>query len=247
MEILFVSDYVCPYCLVAKEALYQAMAETGITPEITWHPYELTPEPKPQVDTYHDEKRRAGYQRLVEPCKKLGLDMKLPPHIIPRPRTHKTFEGWYYACEKGLGDTYNDRMYRAYFIDELDIGDLNVLVRLAEEIGLDGEDFRATVISGVHSPEVEAACNHARNVLEVKGVPSIFINGQKIALQTFDKEEMVEILLNEERRLQGGPTVVCSGDSCTIIPEQIVCTDNSCTMPGQKEDQIEDIPAIPEF
>ncbi|MBQ2650869.1 MAG: DsbA family protein [Clostridia bacterium] len=73
MEILFVSDYVCPYCLVAKEALRQAMAETGITPAITWHPYELTPEPKPQVDTYHDEKRRAGYQRLVEPCKSWAL------------------------------------------------------------------------------------------------------------------------------------------------------------------------------
>ena len=82
MEILFISDYVCPYCLVAKEALRQAMAETGITPDITWHPYELTPEPKPQVDTYHDEKRRAGYQRLVEPCRKLGLDMKLPPNVI---------------------------------------------------------------------------------------------------------------------------------------------------------------------
>ena len=25
MEILFISDYVCPYCLVAKEALKQAL------------------------------------------------------------------------------------------------------------------------------------------------------------------------------------------------------------------------------
>ena len=73
MQILFISDYVCPYCLVAKEALSQALARTGHQANITWQPYELTPEPKERVDTYNDERRRAGYQVLVEPCKKLGL------------------------------------------------------------------------------------------------------------------------------------------------------------------------------
>ena len=247
MQILFISDYVCPYCLVAKEALRQAMAETGITPDITWHPYELTPEPKPQVDTYHDEKRRAGYQRLVEPCRKLGLDMKLPPNVIPRPRTRLAFEGWYYACEQGKGDAYNDLMYRAYFIDELDIGDMQVLMQLAESIGLDPHAYRAAVESGAYAAQEQAACDHARNVLEIKGVPSIFINGEKIALQTFDKEEMIEILQNEQRRRQGGATIVCNGDSCTVVPEQIVCTGDSCTMPGQADDALEEIPAIPEF
>ena len=250
MEILFVSDYVCPYCLVAKEALRQAMAETGITPNITWQPYELTPEPKPQVDTYHDEKRKAGYQILVEPCKKLGLDMKLPPNVVPRPRTRWAFEGWYYACEQGKGEEYNELMYRAYFIDELDIGDMAVLVKLAESLGLNGEDYKAAVLSGKYSELEQAACDHARNVLEIKGVPSIYINGEKIALKAFDKEEMVEILQNEERRKEGGATVVCNGDSCTMVPaEQIVCNGDTCTMPGQKaeEEEIEEIPAIPEF
>lgn len=249
MEILFVSDYVCPYCLVAKEALRQAMAETGITPNITWQPYELTPEPKPQVDTYHDEKRKAGYQILVEPCKKLGLDMKLPPNVVPRPRTRWAFEGWYYACEQGKGEEYNELMYRAYFIDELDIGDMAVLVKLAESLGLNGEDYKAAVLSGKYSELEQAACDHARNVLEIKGVPSIYINGEKIALQAFDKEEMIEILQSEERRKEGGATVVCNGDSCTMVPaEQIVCNGDTCTMPGQKpEEEIEEIPAIPEF
>ena len=30
LHINFITDYVCPYCLVAREALHQAMAETGI-------------------------------------------------------------------------------------------------------------------------------------------------------------------------------------------------------------------------
>ncbi|MBR4875957.1 MAG: hypothetical protein IKU95_05630, partial [Clostridia bacterium] len=72
----------------------------------------------------------------------------------------------------------------------------------------------------------------------------------KIALKAFDKEEMVEILQNEERRKEGGATVVCNGDNCTMVPaEQIVCNGDTCTMPGQKaeEEEIEEIPAIPEF
>lgn len=32
MEILFISDYVCPYCLVAKEALSQALAIKQASP-----------------------------------------------------------------------------------------------------------------------------------------------------------------------------------------------------------------------
>ena len=65
MEILFVSDYVCPYCLVAKEALHRALRKAGIPASITYQPYELTPEPKERVDTYHDQRRRASYQILV--------------------------------------------------------------------------------------------------------------------------------------------------------------------------------------
>ena len=46
MEILFITDYVCPYCLVAKEALTQALDATGLTADITYQPFELTPEPR---------------------------------------------------------------------------------------------------------------------------------------------------------------------------------------------------------
>ena len=69
MEILFISDYVCPYCLVAKEALDRALEKMGVQAHITYQPYELTPEPKERVDTYHDQRRRAGYQVLAEPCR----------------------------------------------------------------------------------------------------------------------------------------------------------------------------------
>lgn len=211
LDILFVSDYVCPYCLVAKEALKQALEETGVEVNITWQPLELTVEPAERVDTYSDERRRAGYQVLVEPCKSLGLDMKLPPKVIPRPYTRLAFEGWYFAQEKGLGEEYNELMYRAYFIDEKDIGEMDVLVELAESIGLDGAEYKAALENGTYSEVEKEAVAYSRNVLNPKGVPAIYINDKKVSVNDYTKEEMVQILLNENQE-DAGP-----GKSCSIF------------------------------
>lgn len=213
MEILFVSDYVCPYCLVAKEALKQAMSRSGLTPAITWHPFELTREPQPQVDTYHDERRKAGYQVLVEPCKKLDLDMKLPPKVIPRPYSRLAFEGWHYACDHGKGEEYNDLMYRAYFIDELDIGSIEVLSALAAQVGLDAADFRAALESGAYYAQEKAAAERARAELKVAHVPTIFIDGREVTLEKYTAEEMLAILIDGAAQ-SSGSFCGCGPEGC---------------------------------
>lgn len=195
MQILFITDYVCPYCLAAKEALKQALEAAGLEAEITYQPYELTPESRERVDTYHDERRRAGYQVLVEPCKKLGLAMKLPPNVVPRPYTRLAFEGWYFACAQGKGEAYSDAMYRAYFIQEKDIGDIRVLAEIAGELGMDKAAFTAALEKGTYTAEEKAAVEYSRNVLKPKGVPTIYIDGRQITLSEYTKEEMVGILL----------------------------------------------------
>ena len=176
MEILFISDYVCPYCLVAKEALRRVLDKMGLDATITEQPYELTPEPRERVDTYHDQRRRANYQVLVEPCRQMELDMKLPPKVIPRPYTRLAFEGWYYACDHGKGAEYSDLMYRAYFIRELDIGELPVLASLTGEIGLDREDFTQALVDGRYTEKERQAVTYAREVLKPQGVPTIYLD-----------------------------------------------------------------------
>ena len=194
LDILFVTDFVCPYCLVAKEALRQSLEELGMEAEITLQPLELTAEPEPRVDTCHDERRKAHYQLLVEPCKELGLDMKLPPNICPRPYTRLAFEGYFYAKEQGKGEVYGDKVYRAYFIDEKDIGDMELLSDLAAESGLDREDFKQALIDGIYGKEEKEAVRHSREDLKVKSVPTIYIDGKEITLNTYTKTEMTGIL-----------------------------------------------------
>ena len=212
MEILFISDYVCPYCLVAKEALKQALEETGLKAEITWHPFEMTQEPGERVDTFHDEVRRAKYQILVEPCEKLGLAMKLPPNIVPRPYTRLAFEGWHYACAQGKGEAYNDLVYQAYFIEEQDIGDITVLKELAIRAGLDGAAFAEALESGAYAQKQREAVETARKNWAIKHVPTIYINGEEVA-PVFTKEEMISVLSKEFFKT-AGEGAACGIDGC---------------------------------
>lgn len=196
-EIVFVTDFVCPYCLVAKAALEEALKEMGIAARIRMQPLELTEEPKARVDTYHDEKRKSRYQILEVPAKQLGLNMKFPPAVSPRPYTRLAFEGWYFAAEKGCGDAYSDLIYRAYFIGEKDIGELEVLAELAGSIGLDQKEFREALMSGIYSAREKEAVSYSKNVLKVSGVPAVYIDGEKIEIEEYTKEEMVRILFTK--------------------------------------------------
>lgn len=193
-EILFVTDFVCPYCIVAKEALLAAMEETGIHAKIRIQPLELTEEPNERVDTYHDEQRKSHYGILEAPAEELGLAVKFPPNVVPRPYTRLAFEGWYFAEEKGCGDRYADLVYRAYFIDEKDIGEISVLAELAETAGLDPQEFTQALTDGVYTAREKEAVRYSREVLKVEGVPTIYIDGKQAELSEYSKAEMARIL-----------------------------------------------------
>lgn len=207
LDILFVTDFVCPYCLVAKVALEEALKETGLEAEIRVQPMELTPPPKERVDTCHDEERKKHYQILVEPARALGLDMKLPPAVCPRPYTRLAFEGLFYAREQGLGERYADLVYRAYFEKELDIGEMDVLCGIAERAGLDVEGYRQALLQGTYREKVKEETAYSRDVLKVSGVPAVYLNGEAVSVETYTREEMVRIL-------QQGQTVSAGGFCC---------------------------------
>ncbi len=212
LDILFVTDFVCPYCLVAKVALEEALKETETEAEIRIQPLELTPEPKERVDTYHDEERRKRYQVLVEPAKALGLDMKLPPAVCPRPYTRLAFEGLFFAEEKGPGEQYADLVYRAYFEKEQDIGNMEILCEIAREAGLDAAEFRKALDDGTYTAQVKEAVDYSRTVLEVKGIPSVYLNGELVSIEKYTKEEMVQIL--QEGQAAAGKGICCGIDGC---------------------------------
>ncbi|MGN0371219.1 MAG: DsbA family protein [Enterocloster sp.] len=196
-DIFFVTDFVCPYCIVAEEALRQALEETGMEAEIRFWPMELTEEPGERADTYNDPVRREHYKVLDKPVKELGLDVKFPPRVIPRPYTRLAWEGWHYAQTKGLGNAYVRRMYHAYFTEELDIGDSEVLVKLSAELGLDPEEYRKVLLDGVYREKEKEATSRSRKTFHVQHVPTVWLDKREITLSEYTKEEMIRILTQE--------------------------------------------------
>lgn len=212
MDILFVTDFVCPYCLVAKAALKEALKETGIQAQIRIQPMELTPEPRERVDVCRDEERKKRYQVLVEPAKALGLDMKLPPSVCPRPYTRLAFEGLFFSRDNNREESYSHRVYLAYFEEEKDIGDLDVLCEIAQAAGLDKSEFRHALEEGIYTEQVKEASDYSRNVLQVTGIPAIYLDGRRISLETYTREEMVRLLQEGQEEPAAG--MCCGIDGC---------------------------------
>ena len=194
LHITFITDFVCPYCLVAREALHQAMVETGITAEITTLPFELTKEPAPRVDTCHDEQRKARWRVLEEPCRELGLPMKLPPMVCPRPYTRLAFEGWLYAGTQNLDNAWSERMYKAYFLEEKDISDIAVLAKEAEAVGLDAHELTHALQTGLYAQTLQEMEDRVVQVFHPQHVPTILINGTETPLHHYTRDEMAELL-----------------------------------------------------
>lgn len=216
MEILFVTDFVCPYCIVGKEAMNQALSESGVQADIKIQPFELTQEPKERVDTFHDEARREHYKELLKPAQELGLNVTIPPAVVPRPYTRLAFEGWHYAEKMGVGTQYADKVYEAYFTLQKDIGQVAVLAELAVNVGLDSEEFKRVLAEGIYSQVQKEAVAYAREVLKIRHVPTVYVDGEEIDFQAYQKESWLAFLRGRQKsaKEQGTENFSCSVDGC---------------------------------
>lgn len=179
IQLKIASDFVCPYCYVLETMLDQLKPEMAI--EVEYLPFELTEPPMPQVDTYNDPERRARYAEELEPlCQQIGLKMCLPPKVVPRPYTRLAFQGLYAAREQGLENAYCHRIFRAYFEEERDIGNMQELVSLAAEAGLNSEKFQAELENGRWEAEEREAVRHAKQELKVQVVPTVFLGEHRL-------------------------------------------------------------------
>lgn len=216
LVIHFVTDYVCPYCIAAKIPLMKAASERDV--EIQWHPYELTTTDKEPVDTWHDEARKVKWAGDLLPfCREQGLDVHIPPHVVPRPYTHLAFLGYHYACDHGKGEEYNTRMYELYFCEEKNIGDIKVLRSCAQSLGMDGADFEDAVLSGKYEARQKEADRFAKKDLKVHGVPAIWIGETRVSNTLLNAEEygaLIDKIIAGQDAAQTEGGDVCGENGC---------------------------------
>jgi predicted DsbA family dithiol-disulfide isomerase len=76
----------------------------------------------------------------------------------------------HFAKSKGLQGLAKEKLLAAHFTLGLDVADVETLVTIGTEIGLDAEEVRRILTSDAYSAEVRADIQEARN-LGISGVP----------------------------------------------------------------------------
>ena len=110
-------------------------------------------------------------------CEELGLSF-VPPQVLSNSRL--AIEAAEYARDAGRHPEFHRAVLAAYFAGSADIGDVDVLARLAGETGLDAPGLRQALAQGTYADRRKAASAEAAG-LRVTGVPTfLFASGIKV-------------------------------------------------------------------
>jgi predicted DsbA family dithiol-disulfide isomerase len=167
-------DFVCPYCLLGEQVV--RAATEGLDVDIIWMPFELREYPTPTLRPEDDYLPKAWKEGVYPAAERLGVDIRLPT-VSPQPYTRKAFLGLQYAVENGKGDDYVDAVLRAFFQQDRDIGDTEVLKAILWDLGLDPLGLDAVLASSVHGERHDALLRQAREV-GIRAVPSVTVGNR---------------------------------------------------------------------
>jgi predicted DsbA family dithiol-disulfide isomerase len=142
-------------------------------------PFELRPHPNPTLrpeGRYLQEAWRNAVYPLAE---RMGVPIRLPA-VSPQPYTRLAFEGLEFAKDHGAADEYNSGVMRAFFQRSEDIGDPEVLTRIASGAGLEPNAFRSALEQRTYADRVARLLRHASEEVQVTGVPLFVIGNQRL-------------------------------------------------------------------
>jgi predicted DsbA family dithiol-disulfide isomerase len=158
-------------------------------------PFELRPYPNETLRPKGDYLQRAWQQSVYPIARKMGVPIKLP-EVSPQPHTHLAFEGFQYAKEHGKGNEYNHRVMEAFFVDGQNIGEIDVLTKLAGEVGLDEKGFGEALRTRKYQKAHQQALRHAYEDAGVTGVP-MFVICEQVLTGLHDRETLERVIDSE--------------------------------------------------
>jgi predicted DsbA family dithiol-disulfide isomerase len=186
LPIAIVSDLACPWCFIGKARLETALARNGLTERvaITWLPYELNPDmPVEGMDRadYLDAKfgpgkRREIELRLSEAALESGVTFNWG-NVTKSVNTRMAHMLVAAASTVQRGGDMKAALFKAYWQDGRDIGDLETLVQIAAEQGFDEQAARDELANDELRETVIGLEDHARKV-GVTGVPFFIVDGK---------------------------------------------------------------------
>src|SRR5476651_315964 len=178
-----VSDTICPWCYIGKRRFERALAASGRNDiAISWRPFQLNPDMPPEGMTRDDyvrakfgggDRPRQIYQAIAESGREAGIEFQFS-RIKRTPNTVLSHRLVHWSSKNERQDEVVAELFKAYFEDGLDIGDLDVLVACATGAGLDAQLTRQYLQSDEGRQEVVASDVYARRP-GTNGWPSFIV------------------------------------------------------------------------
>jgi predicted DsbA family dithiol-disulfide isomerase len=122
--------------------------------------------------------------------------------------SHLSLEAAAFAEERGAALPFHRAMFKAYFTDLEDIGDIDVVVRVGEEAGLPGAELREALTSRRYRDDVDEGIRWAQQV-GVTAVPTFVLGGKYgiVGAQEADVfAQVIETRLGHQPRYGAGET-----------------------------------------
>jgi predicted DsbA family dithiol-disulfide isomerase len=191
------SDVVCPWCYVGKRRIEKALEqfEHRDEVELRWRSFELDPTAPAQREHSSAEHLASKYGMTVEQAEGTNDQMTalaategLEYHL-DRTRGGNSFAAHRLiqrALEEDLQDAMKERLMRAYFTEGEAISDRDTLVRLAEEVGIDGE---AALADEQYATAVREDEELAMRI-GIRGVP-FFVLGRRYGVSGAQPSELL--------------------------------------------------------
>jgi predicted DsbA family dithiol-disulfide isomerase len=214
MRVEIWSDVVCPWCYVGTrrftEAVDRFRAGGGGDVDVTHRAFELDPTVPPEgvdLDAYLARKF-GGADRLARVHDRLDhagddVDIQFRWEGKRRANTFDAHRLTAWALDTAgpeVQSALHQRLFRAYFTDNLDVADHGVLAGLAGEVGLEADLAAEVLATGAYAERVRAeeldAAEH-----DIHAVPTFVIEGRWAIPGAQDVDTFVELLRRARERL----------------------------------------------
>lgn len=195
-----VSDTICPWCMIGKRRFERALAQRpDLQVHVAWRPYQLNPDmPAEGADrqSYLEakfggrERAEAIYQRVREAGAEEGIEFDFDR--IPRtPNTLDSHRLIRWAAAAGVQEAVVEMLFQAYFTDGEDIGDRQVLLRIAEEANMDRGLVAELLEQGADLELIMKEDAMARQ-MGIQGVPCFIIDRKYVVSGAQDPEVFLQ-------------------------------------------------------
>ena len=191
LKIDFVSDVVCPWCVVGLgglDAALDALKDEGIAADIAFQPFELNPQMAAEGENVGEhiarkygstpEQSAANRAMIRERAGEVGFDMRMTDDS----RIWNTFDAhrllhWAHETAPEKQKALKQALFTAHFTENRNLTDAGVLTAAAEKAGLDRAEAGEVLASGRYAQAVRQAEDLWR-ARGITSVPAVVVEGK---------------------------------------------------------------------